>query len=738
VTSKIRVFNIAVFILSALLVQSVEICSVYADMGRIYATDAKVSEESQKAIILNNFDEEVLILGTDLKADRNTGIIRFIPFPSEPKVSLAPAEAFESVTALIKSHGLKFVKQTKGGQTSAQAVELRFNQKLGAHDITTIRINNASGFRSWVNEFFKKKGLPQKDAYPEIEGIVDDYVKRGMVWFVFDFVEVTDKTHFIEPVQYRFKSKELYYPLKTSNTFGGLGEIDLILIVPRTLCEPLNSYYFGCLGLQNMRATTSSQITTEELKNILPEADTFYGKENIFIQLLSYRGKYEFENDIFADLSKASPYAVGHAERVEGSPWIFPMGGLIRDLRKRCDLQPDGGTCKGLFWKYYYNQKTKKCEEFAYGGCNGVVPFNTKEECVELCEGKGSSSEREQLEFQKWSPEGRFFSVLLPSGWKQQEFDFMREHNEYEMQIYAPGYKGIQYLMIKIAYYAEAYRTPERFIYDLMNPQFNPQGEERSPLTDVVLLGRKAMSLEIKTPRSPLAGMEGKTIKSVKRYVVCPAAKGFYVFLYDTPADIAEANRWVFEKILDSFDPAAPDETDSAHIREIGDDEYEVLTDFFSTEKMPEIELPQFFENVIKGGSVYEKTLLGEKLDGESLKDLEKVFGKLDSFLIEDYQHKNMMEYAIKDRILVPYLRIFSEQQRKSALRDMGTRLDRFSERRSEIIYLSSIGFSKEKNTALFYVSHAASPGTSYFVLMEKTDKKWVIKNAVMDKMIIH
>ena len=28
---------------------------------------------------------------------------------------------------------------------------------------------------------------------------------------------------FIEPVAYRFKSKELYYPLKTSNTFGGQG-----------------------------------------------------------------------------------------------------------------------------------------------------------------------------------------------------------------------------------------------------------------------------------------------------------------------------------------------------------------------------------------------------------------------------------------------------------------------------------------------------------------------------------
>jgi hypothetical protein len=58
----------------------------------------------------------------------------------------------------------------------------------------------------------------------------------------------------------------------------------------------------------------------------------------------------------------------------------------------RCDLKPDGGQCKGLFWKYYYNPATKKCEEFAYGGCGGVVPFETKEECRGMCEGKEDSS----------------------------------------------------------------------------------------------------------------------------------------------------------------------------------------------------------------------------------------------------------------------------------------------------------------------------------------------------------
>ena len=363
----------------------------YSDMGRIYATDATVSEESQMAIVLHNIDEEILILGTDLKADKNTGIIRFIPFPSEPVVGLAPEKSFEAVAALITNHGLKFLEQSKGRQTEAKAVELRINQKLGAHDIAIIKIKDPSGFRKWVNGFFKKKGLPQKDKYPEIEGVVDDYVKRGIVWFVFDFVEVTDKTRFIEPVEYRFKTKELYYPLKTSNTFGGLGGIDLILLISGTLCEPLNSYYSGCLGVQRMRATTSSQVTAEELKDIYPDADTFYGNKNIFVQLVSYRGAYEFKNDIFADLSKAVPYAVGHAEKVEGSPWSFPTEELLKDAeqrnpRTRCDLKPEGGPCKGLFWKYYYSPKTKKCEKFVYGGCGGVVPFDTKEECEELCE----------------------------------------------------------------------------------------------------------------------------------------------------------------------------------------------------------------------------------------------------------------------------------------------------------------------------------------------------------------
>lgn len=69
-TNRFKLFIIKLAILSLLAVQPFWTQSVPADMGRILATDATVSEESQKAIILHNFDEEVLILGTDLKAGK--------------------------------------------------------------------------------------------------------------------------------------------------------------------------------------------------------------------------------------------------------------------------------------------------------------------------------------------------------------------------------------------------------------------------------------------------------------------------------------------------------------------------------------------------------------------------------------------------------------------------------------------------------------------------------------------
>ena len=52
-----------------------------------------------------------------------------------------------------------------------------------------------------------------------------------------------------------------------------------------------------------------------------------------------------------------------------------------QNLLSPCNLVPDAGTCKAYFKKYYFDKVEGKCKEFIWGGCGGVVPFNTLEEC---------------------------------------------------------------------------------------------------------------------------------------------------------------------------------------------------------------------------------------------------------------------------------------------------------------------------------------------------------------------
>ena len=52
----------------------------------------------------------------------------------------------------------------------------------------------------------------------------------------------------------------------------------------------------------------------------------------------------------------------------------------------RCNLVPDAGPCYAMLTKYYYDKEAKQCKPFTYGGCDGVVPFETLEECKNECQ----------------------------------------------------------------------------------------------------------------------------------------------------------------------------------------------------------------------------------------------------------------------------------------------------------------------------------------------------------------
>ena len=69
---------------------------------------------------------------------------------------------------------------------------------------------------------------------------------------------------------------------------------------------------------------------------------------------------------------------------------IFLLTNCKKDCIKsdRCNLEPEVGGCYAYIPRYYFDKKDKKCKEFIWGGCDGVVPFKILEECQKQCDCK--------------------------------------------------------------------------------------------------------------------------------------------------------------------------------------------------------------------------------------------------------------------------------------------------------------------------------------------------------------
>lgn len=59
----------------------------------------------------------------------------------------------------------------------------------------------------------------------------------------------------------------------------------------------------------------------------------------------------------------------------------------VREKPDFCFLEEDPGICRGYITRYFYNNQSKQCESFKYGGCLGNLNnFESLEECKNTCE----------------------------------------------------------------------------------------------------------------------------------------------------------------------------------------------------------------------------------------------------------------------------------------------------------------------------------------------------------------
>ncbi len=56
-----------------------------------------------------------------------------------------------------------------------------------------------------------------------------------------------------------------------------------------------------------------------------------------------------------------------------------------KKLDARCLKKPKTGRCRGRMTRYYFDNENSTCKEFIWGGCGGVVPFDTLKDCESSC-----------------------------------------------------------------------------------------------------------------------------------------------------------------------------------------------------------------------------------------------------------------------------------------------------------------------------------------------------------------
>jgi hypothetical protein len=223
---------------------------VWADCGAIpFKSKAIIFEPNQRAVIGYNGQEEILLLSTDLNASETTKILQVLPLPSEPKVAKADVEMFVKATELINRR-LNLARKEAGGgggmggmggaqrPKNQPAGEVTLHEKIGSHDISVTHVVNRRGFVDWVEAYLRKAGVDNPSIPDPMKAVVGEYLDDKYEWFVFDVVELGKDLKTKDAIQYRFATRDLYYPMRITRTEEGDTHVRLLVISPELVRRP--------------------------------------------------------------------------------------------------------------------------------------------------------------------------------------------------------------------------------------------------------------------------------------------------------------------------------------------------------------------------------------------------------------------------------------------------------------------------------------------------------------------
>jgi len=226
-----------------------------ADGGMvIWPPTIHIDQSAQNAIVAWNGEEEIIMLSINIESYDDATALRVIPLPSNPlEIEEGSFESFEKLTEIMnrKMEDIRNQWETLGKGLEAapsDGIEITFHEKIGAHDITVVKVNDLDYFLDWVKDFAESKGFEPKEISSELKQGISNYLKKDIKYFVFDVIEAGQEKESIKPLIYHFDSDFLYYPILISGVSEikeSQTEINLFIITEKEVEFPNipHSYY---------------------------------------------------------------------------------------------------------------------------------------------------------------------------------------------------------------------------------------------------------------------------------------------------------------------------------------------------------------------------------------------------------------------------------------------------------------------------------------------------------------
>ena len=279
----------------------IPLSSVSANRGMMPVNpNVQIFEPNQRAMIAWNGDVEILLLSTDLRASDSTMILEVLPLPSEPDVKKVDLETFRKATDLI-NRKLYSGRMAKGPELSECVVvpsgEVTFHKRIGAHDISVTHLLEARGFVDWVLAYLKTLSIEGNIISDRMQSLIESYISDGFEWFVFDVVSIGTETVTNEPIQYRFRSDYVFYPLKITSTAQGNTSIELLILTPRLLSR------FPSLPIDRIKLKHDPiSISQEEIKGLNEDmSELLKGYDRLRLRIWGIQGDLkDFDSDLLA------------------------------------------------------------------------------------------------------------------------------------------------------------------------------------------------------------------------------------------------------------------------------------------------------------------------------------------------------------------------------------------------------------------------------------------------------